>query len=67
MRMNLQSVDPEKLGIRERTKGDTWISLGWGNRIDFMGGLREGGTETRVRRGMGDRVEGRNGEKDSWN
>jgi hypothetical protein len=39
MIIKLQSIDPERFGIEERTKEDTWISLGGENRIDFMGGL----------------------------
>ena len=32
----LQSIDHKRLGTEEGTWGDTWISLGRGNRIDFM-------------------------------
>lgn len=35
----LLSIDPQKLGIEEGTRGDTWISLGWENRIDVMSEL----------------------------
>ena len=34
----LQSLDSERFEEGSKS-GDTWISLGRGNRIDFMGGL----------------------------
>lgn len=37
MLTKLQSVDPERLGKREDSSGDAWISLVEGNRIDFKG------------------------------
>lgn len=40
MIIELQSVDPQMLGIEERSRRDAWISLGRENRIDFMFGLR---------------------------
>lgn len=36
----LLSVDPEMLGIEERTRGNTCISQEVGNRVDFMGAVR---------------------------
>lgn len=39
---NLQSVDPERLGIEKGSRGDKWVSLGGGNRIDFIDGLEAG-------------------------
>lgn len=39
---NLQSVDPERLGIDKGTRGDKWVSLGGGNTIDFIDGLETG-------------------------
>lgn len=38
MTTKLQSVDLERLGIGEETKGNTCISLGGENRIYFVGG-----------------------------
>lgn len=39
---NLQSVKPERLGIEKGTRGDKWVSLKKGNRIDFIDGLEAG-------------------------
>jgi hypothetical protein len=40
----LQSTDPETLNCnKEGFRGDAWISLGRGSRIDFVGGLGIGG------------------------
>ena len=36
----LLSVDPEKLGIEEWTRGNTWISQEVGNRVDFISAVR---------------------------
>lgn len=36
----LLSVDPEMLGIEERTREIKWISQEIGNRVDFMGAVR---------------------------
>jgi hypothetical protein len=48
----LQSVDLE-VGIQEGTRRDTWIFLGWGDIIDFMGrpgtGKRYGNVKSRRR------------------
>lgn len=38
----LQPKDPEKLGNKEGSWGDAWISLGKRNRRDFVSALREG-------------------------
>lgn len=38
-----QSRDPERLRNKEGTRGNAWISLGQGNRIDFAGGLGASG------------------------
>lgn len=39
----IQSIDPERLGLEEVIEwGDKLISLGRGNRVDFMGGLWAG-------------------------
>lgn len=46
MIIKLQSPDPEKLGKKESSRGDAWISLGKGNRLDFAGGLGVGGNRT---------------------
>lgn len=35
-------VDPERVGGKEVTNGDTWISLEAQNKITFMGGLEPG-------------------------
>lgn len=37
-----QFTEPERLSNKEDLRGDTRISLGKGNRIDFMGGLGAG-------------------------
>ena len=55
----LQSIDPERLSKEVGSRGHAWISLGRGNRIDFMGELGE----VEYRRGRGqvlgkDRMEG---------
>jgi len=39
------SIDLEKLGMKEGTKEDTCIFQGVDNRLYFMYGLRENGTE----------------------
>ena len=36
----VQSTDPEML--RNKAGSKAWISLGRGNRIDFVGGIRKG-------------------------
>lgn len=36
----LLSVDPEKLGIEEWTRGNTWISQEVGNKVDFISAVR---------------------------
>lgn len=48
----LQSIDPER-SVNEggESSRDAWISLGMGNTIDFMGGLRDRKGE-QERRGM---------------
>lgn len=38
----LLSIDPEILGIVEVVRKDTWIFLGMGSKIDFMGRLEQG-------------------------
>jgi hypothetical protein len=51
---------PREVRYRGRDKGVTWISLGWGNRIDFICGLEAlgvgtsggGGGERRLRKRM---------------
>lgn len=37
---NLQSIDPDRLGLEEGISEDACIFLGGENRIDFMGKLR---------------------------
>lgn len=52
MMTKLQSTDPERLGKEEGVSGDTWISLGGGDRRDFMGRLgsdRDGSRVAQVR------------------
>lgn len=50
MTINLQFIDPERLGIEEGIEVcGTWISLGGRNRMDIIrelgtGGYRNGGT-----------------------
>lgn len=51
----LQTTDPERLGKEEDRIRDACISLGGGNRIDFMGRLRK------KRMGAGDQVSGEMG------
>ena len=38
----LQSTDPEKLNNKDGSRGHLWLSLGRGNRTEFMGGLGMG-------------------------
>jgi hypothetical protein len=38
----LQSTEPKKLSNKEGPRVDAWISLRWGNRIEFGGGWKEG-------------------------
>ena len=62
----LQSTDPENLSDKEDLRGDTWISLGRENRINFVDGLGVEGDENgryQVRGGM----EGDITEMDNWN
>lgn len=35
--MKLQYIDPERLNSEHGSKGDAWISLVQGNRIEFKG------------------------------
>ena len=35
----LQSTDPDRLSTKEGSRSNVWISLGRGNRIDYVGGL----------------------------
>ena len=46
MTTKLQSIDCEGLDIEKGIRGDTMISLEEGSRIDFMGRLGKGCTET---------------------
>jgi hypothetical protein len=46
----LQSTYPEKL--KEGFRGHVWISLGWENRINDVGGLKESRKENRSKGGM---------------
>lgn len=36
MIVKLQSIDSEKLSVKEETERGAWMSLRGGNRIDFM-------------------------------
>lgn len=57
MKNNFQPIDSEMIGIAEGTMQDTEITLGKGNRINFMGRLCDGWGqewEDHVWNGMGD-------------
>lgn len=54
MIFKIQSIDQERLGIRQRTRGGTWISLRGGNKRDLMmGGVDRIGQEWDDKVGMG--------------
>lgn len=68
MIFKIQSIDQERLGIRQRTRGGTWISLRGGNKRDLMmGGVDRIGQEWDDKVGMGgeEEVEGGNAGIDS--
>lgn len=43
----LQTTGPERLTNKDGSKGDTWIPLGRGNRMDYVGRLGAGGHRNR--------------------
>lgn len=59
----LQSTDPERLRNKEGTRGDAWVSLGKGNKIDFC--RWTGGVDMRDQRERGQR--GKSTGRDAWN
>lgn len=54
----LQSTAPERMGNKECTKRDTWISMGKGNRRDLLSRLGTNG-DGNVRDWVGGQEEGR--------
>ena len=56
----LQTKEPQRLGIEDGTRGGHTDLPGWGDRLDFMGGLGAGEQEDQVGGGRGERVEGGN-------
>ena len=50
MKIKVQSKDPERLGTEEGSRGEAWISLREGNRIDFAGELGQMGSGVGVTR-----------------
>ena len=59
------AANPEKLSNKETSKGNTWISIGKGNRINFSGELGEG--RDLNRREQVGQMEGENTGKVNWN
>ena len=55
---NLQSIDSERLGIKEGISRDIWIALEGGNGIDFM---------SRLSAGTGGMGTGKKDEIEGWN
>lgn len=54
MMANLQSIDPERLGVEEGIREDMYIFLGGDVRVNFMGVLGAGGDSSqKVRRKVG--------------
>lgn len=54
MMVNLQSIDPERLGVEEGIREDRYIFLGGDVRVNFMGVLGAGGDSSqKVRRKVG--------------
>lgn len=43
---SVKFLDPERLGTKQKTIGETWNFLGRGNEMDFKGELRVGWLQT---------------------
>ena len=54
----LQFIDPGRLSKEVGSRGHAWISLGRGNRIDFMGELGEVGVRCWGKTGWKERERG---------